>query len=115
MLTLLEILWWIVLFPLLCTFVVNAYWRLKLQPTKGAPPYIPIVGFIFGGWYGYVLAFCLLMGRGFPLLFQLPRTPQAIQGRVGAEFLCSLVALATAFGGKFLLARITSPHVKDNS
>ena len=107
MLTLLEVVWWVVLFPVLCTFAVNIYWRRKLQPTKGAPPYASIAGFIFGGWYGYVVAFCFFTGGNLLLLFHLPKTAFGMQRLVGAEFVCSVVGLTTALGGRSLAKKIT--------
>lgn len=112
MLTLLEVLWWVVLFPVLGTLVVNVYWRRKLQTHKGPPPYASIAGFVLGGWYGFVVTFCVLARGNFLLLFNFPRTPGGIQREVGAEFLCALVGLATAFGGRLLANRLTGADRK---
>lgn len=108
MLTLLEVLCWVVLFPVICTYAVKVYWRRKLQARRGEPPMAAIAGFIFGGWYGYVVAFCFLAGGNLLLLFNFPRTAIGIQQQIGAEFVCSIVGLATAFAGKSLAKRMAS-------
>lgn len=112
MLTLLAVLWWVVLFPLLCTFAVVVYWRRKLQLTKGLPPLGSIAGFVFGGWYGYLVAFCLLSGDSLLYLFSYPQTAIGIQRQIGAEFISSLVGLATALCGRYLAKRVA--HSRGN-
>lgn len=115
MLTLSAVLWWVVLFPVLCTFAVIVYWRRRLQPKRGLPPYGSIAGFVFGGWYGYVVAFCFFTGGNLLLLFQLPKTPFGMQRLVGAEFVCSVVGLAAALGGRYLVKRVARSRGNEQS
>lgn len=105
MITLLEVLWWIVLFPALCTLAIKAWWRRKLQTRLGEPPVASIAGFIFGGWYGFVVTYCLLMGTGFLPALQPPANADVVQRQIGVEFLSAMVGLGTAICGKILAAK----------
>ncbi len=112
MLTFFAVLWWVVVFPSLCTLLASWVWRRRHRPTQAEPPYSSIIGVIFAGWYGYVVTFCLFMGTGLLELFQAPQSAGAVQKLFGVEFLSALVGIATAFGGKLLANRLARSYGK---